>query len=136
TLSDNKFDEYLALWRRDLRHELTTNLHNYLKSCQPMLASAIPDDFPRRDVLLYYTNPLTSWSPECHNSPTPTNMSWKPREPTIFAIATFCMQHFGWSDAAGILKKFQSNLWAGVCVRMLCSVVLHQEKVRFLYRAT
>lgn len=51
---DDQFDE----WRRTLRHELRTNESGFFRVRHKALS--IPDEFPDRQVLRYYTHPVVS----------------------------------------------------------------------------
>ncbi|KAJ7488583.1 PIN domain-like protein [Mycena galericulata] len=110
----------LTQWRTELRKELRENTAGLLDKRHPKLADSIPDTFPSVQISDLYLNPLTSRSP-LFLGPMPNVTDWRPREPNIPAISTFCTSEFGWSDAH-LLKKLNGNLWPGVVFRMISSV--------------
>ncbi|KDR70577.1 hypothetical protein GALMADRAFT_46237, partial [Galerina marginata CBS 339.88] len=119
SLDDIGFELFRQKWISDLRNELTTNTYGHLRARQPKLASNIPANFPERSILELYCRPLTSFSPM---QILPDISSWKPREPKIKEITTFCYTHLGWRDISEILGVFHRNLWEGVFLQMLYSV--------------
>ena len=110
------FRIFLDGWRRDLRLELSTNSRGLLGRRYDRLVPHITDTFPSPVILQRYLHPITSGSNE------QSSALWKPREPALSSITTFCIEHLRWDITTGILKQFHSNLWDGVCFRMLCMV--------------
>jgi len=117
TLQD--FKTFLVSWREQLCAELMTNASGCLSQKCPALAKRMPDSFPNVHHILLYAKPLTSWS---EGAAGPDLSKLQPRQPDITKLATICKHRFNWEPTPGILKKFESVLWDGVCIRMLCEV--------------
>ena len=117
SLSRDELPEFLANWREDLRGELRTNVHGHLGSKKPSLAKAVPDSFPNIDVLLSYTNPITSATDAgtCHTHMPPR---WE-REPDLGKLAHLCELHFEWGLQDVIVKRFRTIVWPSIVLRML-----------------
>jgi Holliday junction resolvase YEN1 len=112
------FRNFLDGWRQDLRLELSTNARGLLGRRYDRLVPHITDTFPSLVILKHYLHPITSGSNANERSAAP----WRPREPALRLITSFCTEHLGWDINTGILKRFHANLWDGVCFRMLCMV--------------
>ncbi|KAJ7083847.1 PIN domain-like protein [Mycena crocata] len=110
----------LNVWRTDLRQELRTNSSGRLGRRYFALANAIPDSFPKPDVVHLYRHPLTSWSRE-NTGPMPDPALWTPRAPDVRNIVELCSLMLGWMGE-NLLKKMNSNLWPGVAFQMISSV--------------
>jgi Holliday junction resolvase YEN1 len=79
----------------------------------------MPSSFPDPKLLLLYAKPLTSWS---EGTAGPDLSMLRPQQPDVAKLAGICKRRFGWEPTPGVLKKFVSVLWDGVCVRMLCAM--------------
>lgn len=123
SLSGTCLRKFLDLWRKQMREELRTNAAGILGRCYRAVAAKIPDSFPNLSVARLYHSPLTSWSESESAGPVPDRTVWKPREPDIERIATFCTERFAW-DPEKLFTKFRSTLWPGVAFQILCSVNL------------
>lgn len=122
TQPEESFNLFLQGWLHEVCQELRTNSHNFVGRRCIALASRFTAGFPKYDILQKYSQPITSWS----QGPVTQHISrfstlWKPLEPSIRQITTFCVNHFGW-QSNHVIQRFEANLWEGVCVRMLCSV--------------
>jgi hypothetical protein len=117
SLTRAELAEYLTTWRESLRSELRTNSHGHLGSKKPSLAKAVPDSFPDIDVLLSYTNPITS-ATDAGARRTHTPPQWK-REPNLADIAHVCELHFEWGLKDIIIKRFRTVLWPSIVLRAL-----------------
>ncbi|KAG0699190.1 hypothetical protein DFH29DRAFT_1081424 [Suillus ampliporus] len=73
-----------------------------LEKWLPALAKKIPDDFPDVDILLFYTNPITS---ETEGKPTREIK----KEPDIGKIAGLCELYFEWGVKDVIIKRFRTE---------------------------
>ena len=109
--------EFLITWRETLRNELRTNSRKHLGSKKPSLAKAVPDSFPDIDILLSYTNPITS-ATDAGARRTHTPPEWK-REPDLGKLAHVCELHFEWGLKDIIIKRFRTVLWPSIVLRAL-----------------
>ena len=117
SLTRAELPEFLTAWREALRSELRTNSRGHLGSKKPSLAKAIPDSFPDVDVLLSYTNPITS-ATDAGARRTHTPPRWE-REPDLPKIAHLCELHFEWGLKDIIIKRFRTVLWPSIVLRAL-----------------
>jgi Holliday junction resolvase YEN1 len=120
-LSTRELDQFLVIWRQQLRAELSTNANGQLSRNFPSIAQNVPDSFPNLEHLLLYAKPTTSWS--AHSSG-PGISILQVRQPNIAWLARICERRFDWERAVtgGITAKFHNVLWDGVCLRMLLEV--------------
>ncbi|KAI9715919.1 MAG: hypothetical protein M1828_000546 [Chrysothrix sp. TS-e1954] len=109
-----KTDEQgIAKWKERLCHELKTNENKTFKAKHKSLA--IPEDFPRIDILGYYTRPAVS----NHDRVERLRQTLKWDEPIdIAALRTFVADAFDWTYLSGA-KKFVRNLAPALLVREL-----------------
>lgn len=106
-------DTGFAEWRRRLQHELHTNESKLFRQKHKTLN--IPDDFPNREVLGYYTHPCIS-SPE-KLSKLRATIKWD--APLDFpSLRSFAADAFDWRCIGGA-KKFVRNLAPALLVREL-----------------
>ena len=117
SLTRTELSEFLITWRETLRNELRTNSRRHLGSKKPSLAKTIPDSFPDVDVLLSYTNPITS-ATDVGARRTHTPPEWK-REPDLAKLAHVCELHFEWGLKDIIIKRFRTVLWPSIVLRAL-----------------
>ncbi|KAH9960288.1 hypothetical protein BC827DRAFT_1360363 [Russula dissimulans] len=125
SLSPAELPEFLTTWREALRNELRTNSRGLLGSKKPSLAKAVPDSFPDVDVLLSYTNPITS-ATDAGARRTHTPPRWE-REPDLAKIAHVCELHFEWGLKDIIIKRFRTVLWPSIVLRALRRSVLEED---------
>jgi len=114
SLSREELEKWLLTWRDQVREELRTNRSGLIGSKKPALAKKIPDDFPDLDILLSYTNPITS---ETEDKPT-REVTWE-HEPDIGKIAGLCELYFEWGVKDVIIKRFRTVLWPSAVLRIL-----------------
>ncbi|KAG2065223.1 hypothetical protein BDR04DRAFT_1060871 [Suillus decipiens] len=114
SLSREELEKWLDTWRDDVREELRTNKSGLIGSKKPALAKKISDDFPDVDILLTYTNPITS---ETEGKPT-QDITWE-KEPDIGKIAALCELYFEWGVKDVIIKRFRTVLWPSAVQRIL-----------------
>ncbi|KAF5390373.1 hypothetical protein D9757_005280 [Collybiopsis confluens] len=108
----------LSQLNKDMVLELKLNQRGYLSfrspdRAQKMKVSKFPSlaDIPALEAFL---TPIT-------NLATLSELPrWTPRIPNIDQIASFCIQHFCWSEEHA-LKKFHAELWEGIIFQMLSS---------------
>ena len=125
SLTRSELTEFFVTWREALRSELRTNSRGHLGSKKPSLAKAIPDSFPDIDVLLSYTNPITS-ATDAGARRTHTPPHWK-REPDLAEIAHVCELHFEWGLKDVIIRRFRTILWPSIILRTLRRLALEAE---------
>jgi len=119
---------YLISWREQLCTELSTNASGHLSRKFPSLANRVPSSFPDPSHLLLYAKPVTSWS---KGAAGPDLSTLRPRQPDLAKLAGICKQRFGWEPTPGVLKKFTSVLWDGVCKQMLRDVSVQVLNIIF-----
>ncbi|OCH91322.1 PIN domain-like protein [Obba rivulosa] len=117
--------EFLATWREDLRQELRTNSKGHLGRKMPSLAKKIPEDFPNVEVLLSYTNPVTSESRG--KTAKDFSIDWE-KEPDLGRVAGLCEMYFEWGIREIIIKRFRTVLWPSAVLRILRRSVLLADK--------
>jgi hypothetical protein len=125
SLTRAELPEFLARWREGLRNELRTNSRGHLGSKKPSLAKVIPDSFPDIDVLLLYTNPITS-ATDAGARRTHTPPRWD-REPDLAKIGHLCELHFEWGLKDIIIKRFRTVLWPSIVLRALRRSALEKD---------
>ena len=101
-------------WRNRLQHELTTNEGGHFKKSHKELS--IPDNFPDKNVLSYYTHPVTSSADEFEQLS--GNLSWN--ECNVLQLRLFVAKMFGWENLSGA-KKFIRGLAPALLVQRLCN---------------
>ncbi|KAJ7696364.1 hypothetical protein B0H16DRAFT_1397218, partial [Mycena metata] len=116
---------FLHHWRNKVGHELRTDSEGHIGSKRHALADAMTrtDAFPDIDILLSYINPLTSES--TGRASDNLELTWS-REPDLGKLATTCEKYFGW-DRDTIIKRFETNVWPGVVLRILRRGLLDAE---------
>ncbi|KAF4621743.1 hypothetical protein D9613_012157 [Agrocybe pediades] len=123
------FRNFVTVWRANLRIQLRTNSQGFLRGRRPLLTDKIPDNFPSREVIDLYINPVTSWSTTTLAS-IPVHALWRPRSPTIPAVALACMKNLGW-DFGTLIKNF-TKLWPGMFLQMIYSPLAIYDRSRRL----
>lgn len=128
-----KDKEAIRLWKERLCHEIRTNESKFFKMKRKALT--IPDDFPRTDILQYYTHPVIS-APEKLEKLRDT-LKWD--MPIDYpGLRDFAKDAFDWRCVGGA-KKFIRNLAPAMLIRELrlrgeavdqnsADLVLQQEK--------
>lgn len=125
TLSREDFEDYIPEWRERLRQEMRTNSKGFLPKKCPALAKSMSGDFPDIEVVLLYTNPITTESKG--RTAREFHLDWE-KEPDIGKIAALCEQHFEWGYKEMILKRFRTVLWPSAVLRILRRVALLTDK--------
>ncbi|KAH9893947.1 hypothetical protein C8Q73DRAFT_693886 [Cubamyces lactineus] len=125
TMSRDDFEEFLDEWRDEMRKELRTNARGHLPRKSPKLARNIPSDFPNIDVVLAYTNPVTSEA----KGPGHKNavVNWD-KEPDLGKIAGLCEMYFEWGIKEIIIKRFRTVLWPSAVLRILRRAVILKDR--------
>ncbi|KAI0668838.1 hypothetical protein C8Q78DRAFT_978454 [Trametes maxima] len=123
--SRDELEEFLDGWRDDLRTELRTNARGHLPRKSPKLAGRVPADFPNIDVVLAYTNPVTSEAKGVgHRN---TVVDWD-KEPDLGRIAALCEMYFEWGLRDIIIKRFRTVLWPSAVLRILRRAVVLKDR--------
>ncbi|KAI0651272.1 hypothetical protein C8Q79DRAFT_897924 [Trametes meyenii] len=123
--SRDELEEFLDGWRDDLRTELRTNAGGHLPRKSPKLAGRIPEDFPDIDVVLAYTNPITSEAKGAgHRN---VVVDWD-KEPDLGRIAALCEMYFEWGVREIIIKRFRTVLWPSAVLRILRRAVILKDR--------
>ncbi|EME83635.1 uncharacterized protein MYCFIDRAFT_154172 [Pseudocercospora fijiensis CIRAD86] len=103
----------LKAWRERLQHEIQTNESKHFSRKNNTLK--IPDDFPNREVLGYYTDPCTSTPEKLMRLR--ADLKWD-QEIDFPALRSFAGDAFDWRCLGGA-KKFVRNLAPAMLVREL-----------------
>lgn len=125
TLSRDDLEDFLVGWRKDICHELKTNSSGRLQRKSPALAKTITEDFPDIDVVLAYTNPVTSEAKGAgHKNAV---VDWD-KEPDLGKIAGLCEMYFEWGLKHIIIKRFRTVLWPSAVLRILRRAALIKDR--------
>lgn len=103
----------MAQWRERLQHELKTNESKFFKRKHGALK--IPDDFPRLDILGYYTHPAIS--NQVGLDKLRRSINWD-RELDFPGLREFTQDAFDWAKLEGA-KHFIRSLAPSLVVRQL-----------------
>ena len=103
----------LTAWKVRLCHELRTNESKLFK--QKHRALIVPEDFPRTEVLKYYTQPVVSTDDKIEKLR--ETLTWD-QDIEIEALRSFVGDAFDWVCVSGA-KKFVRNLAPALLVRNL-----------------
>ncbi|KAG5651830.1 hypothetical protein H0H81_007262 [Sphagnurus paluster] len=112
---------FLVAWRHELCHELRTNSQGHIGRKQVALANSVPAEFPDIDVLLSYTNPITSES--MGRAENNSRLTWG-KEPDLGKLAGTCEFYFEWGYREAIIKRFRTVIWHAAVLRILRRAVL------------
>jgi Holliday junction resolvase YEN1 len=124
TRSRQDLSEFLLTWREELRHELLTNSQGIVGKKHVALARSIPDDFPNIDIVLSYTNPITSETEgRAMNNFT---LTWS-KEPDLGKLANICELYFEWGVKDIIIKRFRTVIWPSTVLRIMRRRVLDAD---------
>jgi Holliday junction resolvase YEN1 len=114
-----QLSDFLVSWRAQLRHALFADPAGHLGRKCPALANNISATFPDPLTVIQYAAPIISWSDGQQHV---DFSDVKPRPPDVTKLASLCERLFSWGTAVGILCKFNTTVWDGACMRMLCEV--------------
>ncbi|KAF2198832.1 hypothetical protein GQ43DRAFT_482968 [Delitschia confertaspora ATCC 74209] len=103
----------LSAWRERLQHELKTNQSKLFKRKHGALA--IPEDFPRKDILGYYTHPVVSSKAALDRLR--DSIKWD-QDLDFPGLREFTQDAFDWTKLGGA-KHFIRNLAPALLVRKL-----------------
>lgn len=103
----------LAMWRNNLTHEIQTNESKFFKTKHKSLI--IPDDFPSRDILGYYTHPVVSSATKIEKLK--DEIIWD-GEVDVRGLRDYVKEAFDWTNKGGA-KKFVRNLAPALLVHKL-----------------
>ncbi|KAI1790600.1 hypothetical protein LXA43DRAFT_946919 [Ganoderma leucocontextum] len=125
TLSRDDLEAFLVGWREDIRKELKTNAKGCLQRKCVALAKTIPEDFPDVELVLAYTNPVTSEAKgRAHRN---ANVDWD-KEPDLGRIAGLCEMYFEWGVREVIIKRFRTVLWLSAVLRILRRAAILKDR--------
>ncbi|KAK0188196.1 hypothetical protein F5146DRAFT_746034 [Armillaria mellea] len=114
--------EYLPVWRAEVVTELRTNYSGCLGHKHVKLGNSISETFPDVNILLAYTDPVTSPLEEYDG------IDWMKKEPDIPAIAALCKMYFEWGSTELVVKRFRTLIWPGLALRILRRCMIEDEK--------
>jgi hypothetical protein len=123
TLSREDLQAYLTDWKSMLAEELRTNSRGILGRRYKILSNTIPEDFPDIDVLISYTNPITS---ETEGKTHKIKATWE-RPLDLGRIAYICELYFEWGVRHAIIKRFRTVIWPAAVFRFLRESVLEKD---------
>lgn len=103
----------LSAWKTDLQHQINTNEAKHFS--RRNTSFAIPNDFPNREVLGYYTHPCVSTAEKLVRLK--RELVWD-QEIDFAALRLFTADAFDWRCISGA-KKFIRNLAPAMLVRKL-----------------
>ncbi|KUJ15500.1 uncharacterized protein LY89DRAFT_783633 [Mollisia scopiformis] len=103
----------IATWRGNLAHEIRTNESKYFRIKHKTLT--IPENFPNREVLGYYTNPVVSSALKVQKMK--DEIVWD-GEIDIQGLRQFVGEAFDWTNKIGA-RKFIRNLAPALLVHKL-----------------
>ena len=126
TLSREGLQEYLIAWKGDLAEELRTNSRGILGRRYNSLSKAIPEEFPEIDILMSYSNPITS---ETEGKTHKIKATWE-RPLDLGRIAHVCELYFEWGVRHVIIKRFRTVIWPAAVFRFLREAVLEKDPQR------
>lgn len=89
----------LEAWRKDLAHEIQKNESKYFRTKHKTLT--IPDTFPNREVLGYYTHPVVSSASKIEKLK--DEIVWD-GEVDVTGLRLFVADAFEWTNRGGALK--------------------------------
>ena len=125
TLPRPALSTFLSGWREDLRTELRTNAKGCLPRKCAALSKTVPEDFPNIDIVLAYTNPVTSEAKGAgHRNVT---VDWD-KEPDLGRIAGLCEMYFEWGVKQIIIKRFRTVLWPAAVLRILRRAAILKDR--------
>jgi len=110
----------LQEWRERLQYELETNESGYFKTKHKSLK--VPEDFPNRTILGYYTNPAVSDINELSSLEEKWSKTWD-SEVNIYALREYAGITFDWLYKGGA-KKFVRCLAPALLARRLSRSVV------------
>ncbi|KAK0487291.1 hypothetical protein IW261DRAFT_604052 [Armillaria novae-zelandiae] len=122
---------YLPVWRAEVVTELRTNYSGCLGHRYVKLGNSVPETFPNVNILLAYTDPVTSPLEEYDD------IDWMTKEPNIPAIAASCELYFEWGCTEFVVKRFRTLIWPGLALRILRRHMIegdHGEDEKYFWR--
>ncbi|MCJ1313823.1 hypothetical protein MMC25_007503 [Agyrium rufum] len=104
----------LNQWRERLQYELQTNESGYFRTRHK--SWIIPNDFPNKTVLSYYTHPVVSSAEKVADLG--TSITWH-TEPQIMQLRAFAADAFEWQGLSGA-NKFIRGMAPALLAHRLC----------------
>lgn len=124
TLSREDLQQFLITWKMGLAEELRTNSRDILGRRYSSLSKAIPKEFPDIDILMSYTNPVTS---ETEGKVHKIKTTWE-RPLDLGRIAHVCELYFEWGVRSAIIKRFRTVIWPAAVFRFLREAILEKDR--------
>ncbi|CAG8977722.1 hypothetical protein HYALB_00012157 [Hymenoscyphus albidus] len=112
----------LEKWRKDLTHEIQSNESKHFK--QRHKALVIPDSFPDRDVLGFYTHPVVSSASRIEQL---KEVNLWDGEVDIQGLRRFVAEEFGWTGKDGAIKYVRN---------LAPALLMHKLRLRGSRRAS
>ncbi|KIL64082.1 hypothetical protein M378DRAFT_186825 [Amanita muscaria Koide BX008] len=133
TIPRENLPAFLSTWRQQLRKELHTNSRGIIGRKLGKLAKEVPDSFPDIDILLSYTEPITSESLG-RAAEKNLKLTWG-KEPDVGKLAALCEFYFEWGYKEAIIKRFRTLLWHSIVLRILRRAVINDDSASDLVSA-
>jgi Holliday junction resolvase YEN1 len=110
--------EFLMHWRMRINQELRTNSRGFLKHRTSL---SVPDDFPDREVLRTYANPI------CSNAN--SSVALRDREQLDLArVGQLCEEYFEWGYESRIVERFRTLMWPCAVMHVLRRAALEIDR--------
>jgi Holliday junction resolvase YEN1 len=114
--------EFLMHWRRRVNQELKTNSRGFLKHRTSL---SIPEDFPDKEVLKKYTNPI------CSNGN--SSVALRDREQLdLGRVGQLCEEYFEWGYKSRIVERFRTLMWPCAVMHILRRAALEIDRKKAL----
>jgi holliday junction resolvase YEN1 len=89
----------LEAWRKNLAHEIQSNESKFFRTKHKALK--IPEEFPNREVLSYYTHPVVSSAPKLQSLK--EGIEWE-GEVDVPGLRLYVAEAFDWTSKIGAIK--------------------------------
>ncbi|CZS89875.1 related to DNA repair endonuclease rad2 [Rhynchosporium agropyri] len=106
-------EEGLSIWRESLTQEIQTNENKFFKTKHKSLI--IPDDFPSKEILGYYTHPVVSSATKIDRLK--EDITWDGGV-DVLGLREYVKEAFDWTNKGGA-SKFIRNLAPALLVHQL-----------------
>lgn len=107
-MSPTDLQQFLIIWRHELRQELAHNTHGYLCRAEPTTAGNVNESFPSVKVLRLYVHPtIVDIDP---------NM-FIVRLPDFSRLVQFADKQFSWGEDRKLVAEFRQSVWPGYFMR-------------------
>ena len=126
-MAQHDLNGFLQQWREHLQRELAANESGFLSRRYPSIAKQVTPFFPKVDVILAYSNPITSLLPLHSNHPA---CNLQHRAIAVSRLASLCDLYFKWGDEGldALIAKFRKIVWPGFVTRLM---LMERDTVRY-----